>query len=514
MLNNLRLRKRLLPALSLFLLGQASFANIYRPVDEAALIAAINSANASTGDDIIDLRGRNYKYFVSCDSLMVPPANCTGINGPNALPSIVSAATAGKLSIINGRIERAPDAVGIGSEFRLLEVQAGGDLTLFNITLENGHLVVLTANSLAQGPGILANSDNGGAIFNAGSLVLQNSTLYNNVANDLGGAIYNAPGATLDIQSSDIINNTALNALEGIGGGGGIFNADGALIDSIDNSNISNNITPGFGAGINNQGEARNIFSSTIASNYSCTSVDGGVCPDGEPTASGGGIYNATSAVILQLVNVTIANNVAYQGGGIYNDSEGFLPFVMDDIPAPFSGVYIYNSTITGNIASQGGGGIYNNNNNGDGNVAVINELVSTIVAGNTDNQEISLAAPDIQNFDGTVLPATIIVAANNLISNNQGVTSITETDNIAPIRQNNIVGTVVAPINPLLAALDYNGGFTQTVAILPGSPAKDNGLNPYQLIYDQREKPYRRVACSLPDIGAYELQNCFADNQ
>ena len=65
-------------------------------------------------------------------------------------------------------------------------------------------------------------------------------------------------------------------------------------------------------------------------------------------------------------------------------------------------------------------------------------------------------------------------------------------------------IGTDAAPINPLLGALANNGGQTQTMALLNGSPAFNAGNNATCAATDQRG--YLRpegVAC---DIGAYEL--------
>lgn len=93
--------------------------------DVTALIQAINTANASLEDNILEL-----------------PAGCTYTltvdqGGGNGLPPIVTADTAGKL-IINGNgaiIERDEAAPA----FRIFYMNYGSDLTLDNVTISNGN---------------------------------------------------------------------------------------------------------------------------------------------------------------------------------------------------------------------------------------------------------------------------------------------------------------------------------------------------------------------------------------
>ena len=59
----------------------------------------------------------------------------------------------------------------------------------------------------------------------------------------------------------------------------------------------------------------------------------------------------------------------------------------------------------------------------------------------------------------------------------------------------------------PLLGSLRDNGGPTQTLALLSRSPAIDAGSNPDTQANDQRQSPFARVSGTLPDIGAYEVQ-------
>ena len=72
------------------------------------------------------------------------------------------------------------------------------------------------------------------------------------------------------------------------------------------------------------------------------------------------------------------------------------------------------------------------------------------------------------------------------------------------------IVGSTVAPINPVLGPLGDNGGPTPTMALLHGSPGLDAGtdellLAPFYVRTDQRGFP--RLSGSHVDIGAFEFQ-------
>jgi hypothetical protein len=57
----------------------------------------------------------------------------------------------------------------------------------------------------------------------------------------------------------------------------------------------------------------------------------------------------------------------------------------------------------------------------------------------------------------------------------------------------------------PWLGPLANNGGPTQTMALLAGSPAIDAGANPGGLATDQRGAGFTRTAGARTDIGAYE---------
>ena len=97
---------------------------------------------------------------------------------------------------------------------------------------------------------------------------------------------------------------------------------------------------------------------------------------------------------------------------------------------------------------ANNGGGI----SNSGGRVNIQN----TIVAGNLGSN------PDVESLSNSL--------GFNLIGNKDGSSGFTHGVN------GDQAGTAGSPINPLLGPLWDNGGFTQTHALLGGSPAIDAG--------------------------------------
>jgi hypothetical protein len=145
----------------------------------------------------------------------------------------------------------------------------------------------------------------------------------------------------------------------------------------------------------------------------------------------------------------------------------------------------VTNCTITANRVISGannvGGGIFNS---GPGA-----QLFNTIVAGNFRGAAPSTTADDIA---GNVVKSSVF----NLIGigGSGGLT-------------NGSSGNQVGVVNVGLAPLANNGGPTQTVALLPGSPAIDKGSNSYVTAGETDERGLPRLADGTVDIGAFEVQ-------
>jgi hypothetical protein len=159
----------------------------------------------------------------------------------------------------------------------------------------------------------------------------------------------------------------------------------------------------------------------------------------------GGGIYAPYNSN-LTIDRSTIAYNSGNAGGGIYCDSSAM----------------IRNDTITGNTANFGGGGIYKWNSGG---LMTISE--STLTGNGVGGSETDGWA--IFNY-GNVNVFYSILAAN--ASKSACYYSVaTGSDNIST---DDSCGSSFTVTDPLLGPLADNGGFTETHALLNGSPAID----------------------------------------
>ncbi len=337
---------------------------------------------------------------------------------------------------------------------------------------------------------------NGGGLYNAGTLTVNDSTFSGNSAIDLiggnGGGLYNVGTAT--VTDSTFAGNSTGYYGGGYGGyGGGLLNY-GTV--TLTNCTVSGNSAYEDGGGLGNYGIAT-VTDSTFtgnsadiggglwnySSNYSTATVSNSTFT-GNSAYIGGGIYNGGTATVT---NSTFTGNSAGYGygGGIYNG----------DIGNESGGTAtVTNCTFTGNSAGYGGGGIYNWEgfaNEGVGSLTLNN----TIVAGNISTSD--------NNIDGQVQPTS----AFNLIGDGSGISNLTD---LEEPDLSNLIGTTAAPLNPLLGALADNGGPTQTMALLPGSPAIDAGSNALAvdangnpLTTDQRGLP--RIVNGIVNIGAFE---------
>ena len=358
----------------------------------------------------------------------------------------------------------------------------GGIANTGTVTVTGGDLAFNIADS------------NGGAIDNSGTLTItRNSTLANNSATT-GGGLANESGGMVTINGSSLASNSASFA------GGGLFNAGnftrfgtititagvlaknsakfgGGLFNSgtltLARSTLVNN-TAGLGGGILNTGYGTlSVTDSTLAVNLSSaeggallnefkatltnTTISGNVA-----LSSGAGCSNNADSGGLTLVNCTVANNRATTGGGgIFN--------------YPASILKIANSTIAGNVTTNpgtDGGGL----DNLSGGVAT---LFDTIIATNTAPGAGPDVFGDVKSF------------GHNLVGNPGGGSGFFDSD--------------LLNVNPLLAALGNYGGPTQTMTLLPGSPAIDAGDNTNAPPTDQRG--FARILHGTIDIGAVEVR-------
>ncbi len=217
--------------------------------------------------------------------------------------------------------------------------------------------------------------------------------------------------------------------------------------------------------------------------------VDTGVTADiagltisqGQTPQNGGGILNWGT---LSVTDCTLSQNTAQLGGGIYNDW--------------FATVTITDSTISGNSAQVNGGGIFNQEN-------AMLTLADCTVSGNSAQSD----GGGIYNASGTATLGNTIVAANTCTGSPDADISGAATANYCLIGNatgatfssssaNNITG-----VDPLLGPLGNYGGPTETIPLLPGSPAIGAADPASSTAQDQRGI----TRDAKPDIGAFESQ-------
>ncbi len=341
----------------------------------------------------------------------------------------------------------------------------------------------------AAGTTVITTCDLSGNILSGGNGTL--NTLSANFAGDVGGEAQGG-GAAIQSASATITQSTFLN--NQVNGGNGNYGS-GSVAGSIGGS------ASGGGIYVNASGGAKCIIdmsASTVSGNlvFGGNGSRGGLFKiNGNPAipvpgfASGGGA-DLEAGSFLGLLNSTIANNNITGGqGGPANPAAGGGGLFFNDK----AGAQLVNDTVVGNKANpsptdQGstrGGGIDN-----------VNTLPGAVALGNT------LLALNGAN-SGPDFFGAASNANHNLISDADGSSGFSPLDG-------NLVGTTTNFLNPGIGGLANNGGPTQTIALLAGSPAINAGLNIPQSQtgpFDQRGQGFARVSGGAMDIGAFEFQ-------
>ncbi|GIH19206.1 right-handed parallel beta-helix repeat-containing protein [Rugosimonospora africana] len=289
------------------------------PCSPDALTAAIVHANAAGGAQLTLTPRCTYTLTTN--------------QGPDGLPIITQPIT------VDGQdatITRAATA----TNFRILNVGVGGNLTLTNLTITGG-----IAPGSPGGGGILIQA--------GGQATLHNTTVAGNRSAAVGGGIANYGITTLvgdDRGGNGVDNNSSQTS------GGGIYN-EGRL--STKDVEVSYNTSGSLGGGLIDQGaavlEQTRIDHNTAASNgggitsaAAITKLTDSSVSDNTAGSGGGGIASLLSAVYLR--GTTVDRNTATgNGGGI--DIEGFTTIGS-------SSVVVEDSEINGNTARGDGGGI------------------------------------------------------------------------------------------------------------------------------------------------------------
>ncbi len=315
----------------------------------------------------------------------------------------------------------------------------------------------LTGNSATNDGGGLSVGTGLGGSEEGGTVTLTSSTVSNNTAGNNGGGLYIAGGGygtaspgIATLTNSIVSNNTAGNS------GGGLYIESSNIASStatLTSSTVSNNAASNYGGGLSVGPFGTATLSSSTLTGNSTTATP----------SNGGGMYTVGTAA---LTNCTIAGNEAYYGAGLS---------ISKDLSTGFGGsTTLTNCTVSANDATGGGGGLF------------IDPLGLTLLGSQAmvtlDN---TIVAEQTQGADMFVFtPPGEVIGADNVFSD-------------AAYTPSSIVA------DPLLAPLGNYGGPTQTMALLPGSPAIDAGMTGAGIpTTDQRGT----ARDSLPDIGAFEV--------
>jgi hypothetical protein len=309
----------------------------------------------------------------------------------------------------------------------------------------------------------------GGGVYSSGALVLMNDTLTgNNAAGGIGANEGYTPGCCPpppELGVGDSINDGSGGA--SLGGGIGV----GGTATIVNDTVVDNSSSGGLGGG-----DAASL--SLAGSSPPTGAMLGDSVRDGSGGASlGGGIAVLAGSSSVTIVNNTVMGNSSNGGLGGGHASEYWTPYYGEGYPQELG---FYGSPDSPADGTGGGVGIPSGKAT----------LDNTIVAQNSDDIGGLGSVSGGYNLIGTG-------GSGGLVNGQNG----------------NLVGVANPGLDP--SGLQNNGGPTQTIALVTGSPAIDAGSNALAvdpqgnpLATDQRGLGFSRIANGTVDIGAYEVQS------
>lgn len=407
-----------------------------------------------------------------------------------------------------------------------------GMVTLTDATLSGnsasstgGALFLYTGNLTIRSSEFSNNSaDSGGAmyVYYSSHAQLDDVSITNNTASSSGGGIYIFEYSLMRINAGNISNNSASSggaiylyhsSIElddvTVDGNSASVDAGGIFLDTsfanILNSSLDTNTAGFYGGGFYLDYPSVLWFANTdlVANHadgrggagfadYSQLFMRDGRIADNTSDDKGGGLYLEGNPAHLERVAV-INNRAQGNGGGLY---------IVDD-----SGIYLRNTTLSGNESTSGsGGGIYIYDN------ASLEIAHSTI----TDNEAASEGGGIHLNSGGKLAYHASIIAGNRASDGEDCYFDSTalsrgfnvlgdETGCVTEASDLSIASSAVT--TSLLAPLADNGGPTPTHALRPGSLADNAADNDYCPLTDQRGTARMQNGFDC-DIGAYERVN------
>jgi len=342
-------------------------------------------------------------------------------------------------------------ALTSNTQSRLLSI-TGGTSVISGLTLRDGFVA-------GGAPG---GANSGGAVFNQANVTFLDCTFRNNRAVGSSGS---SPGGN-----------------GGSGSGGAIANSGTLTVERC--TFQGNGASGGFGA----DNPPPDDFTQT-------TGGAGG-------TARGAAIFNETGRNLTVRNCTFVGNNAggASAGSGHHGGTGGSG---LGGALCNFGTMTVTGGTCSGNSGFGGSGGLgrfsFTNGaaGRGVGGLAVGGSGTSTV--------RNTISANNTGNNGGGDVDGVFVSEGYNLIRIGTFSSGINQTGDQ--------VGTAAVPIDALLGALQNNGGPTDTMAVLAGSPARDQG-KAFGLSTDQRGQPRPNDNPALPnaiggdgsEIGAFEL--------
>lgn len=377
-----------------------------------------------------------------------------------------------------------------GNALRPFAVEAGGHLTLTNVTLQNG-----------------GSTGDGGCVANAGgTLTLTDMIVQDCSATGDGGAVANAAGGTLGITIVTMRRNTAG------GGGGAVHNAGTLTVDDL----LATGNSAARGGALHNTGTAT-LQSAAFRTNT--VTVEGG----GVHNAAGGTLHLNGGFLGSELATNVAASTGTTTGGGLRNDGTATLDTVWIKANSATNGGGVANGTtgtltltavaVTANTAATGAGGGLDNSGSAT--------LTNCTFSGNQATAGGGLVA---RNGAASLAHVTLCDDTGGAIARLGGTVTLGSSA-VAPASGTACAGSVASDghnvaadatcalaqpsdqtADPSLAPLAFVGVGVQTPVCLPqaGSPVVDAATGPNCPAKDQRgfTRPFG-PAC---DVGAVEV--------
>ena len=399
------------------------------------------ASNEPQGTDVtINVPAGTYKLTVAnplcsqrCSNLSASSYSLNIPNGPN---SITVAGAGAATTIVDANfLDRA------------FNISSGPRVTISGLTVEHGRPGGI--GNVSDCPTTISSEADGGGISTSGDLILTDDVLTDNIAAGAGGGLVDGgDGTTLTISGTTISDNKACQPTSGGLRGGGGISITIAATTNISSSVITGNtaLPNGNGGGITTeccQGAAGlQIASTTISDNRAF---------DGGGVASDGGGVNLLFAD-------TLSGNQASNNGGAFEDGSGGTDRFVD-------------STFDANTAGADGGGIWEV---GTGTVS-FSTLVGNTSTSGTGNLSVGAESNGTFSIDDSIaVGAGPSGNCNTFGFTDNGYNLFDDTSDHGAQCGSGAGKHDIITSDPKLGSLANNGGLTETVALLSGSPAVD----------------------------------------